>query len=148
MWVRTLKCYYSKKTTCLIKENIANINTYNKRNLKTTEWIYLQRSTTTTRFKKKNTSPAKTNIDFLDFTRYSSSGSKNYYRPRSEGNVFTGVCHSVHNRPYGCLMRPLGHCVVGMHPTGMLSCFNIVNICSINRRINRKRSAIKCVRMN
>ena len=47
-----------------------------------------------------------------------------------EGNVFTGVCHSVHNRPYGHSVTAhacwlLGHCYgeVGMHPTGMHSCF-------------------------
>ena len=47
-----------------------------------------------------------------------------------EGNVFTGVCHSVHNRPhaYSVTAHPCWlfvHCygAVGTHPTGMLSCF-------------------------
>ena len=34
-----------------------------------------------------------------------------------EGNVFTGVCHSVHNRPYDYLVI-----AVGTHPIGMVSC--------------------------
>ena len=50
-----------------------------------------------------------------------------------EGNVLTGVCHSVHNRPSGYFVTAhpcwlLGHCSpllqrVGTHPTGMLSCY-------------------------
>ena len=47
-----------------------------------------------------------------------------------EGNVFTGVRHSVHNRPhaYSVTAHPCWlfvHCygAVGTHPTGMLSCF-------------------------
>ena len=41
-----------------------------------------------------------------------------------EGNVFTGVCHSVHNRPdgYSVIAHPY-YGAVGMHPTGMLSYF-------------------------
>ena len=40
-----------------------------------------------------------------------------------EGNVFTGICHSVHNRPHGYLVtvHPC-YSAVGTHPTGMLSC--------------------------
>ena len=40
-----------------------------------------------------------------------------------EGNVFTGICHSVYNRPCGYLFttHPC-YGAVGMHPTGMLSC--------------------------
>ena len=37
-----------------------------------------------------------------------------------EGYIFTGVCHSVHNRPYG---KSVTYGAVGMHPTGMLSFF-------------------------
>ena len=39
-----------------------------------------------------------------------------------EGNVLTGVCHSVHNRPhaYTVTVRPR-YGAVGTHPTGMLS---------------------------
>ena len=42
-----------------------------------------------------------------------------------EGNVFTGVCHSVHNRPHGYSFtaHPC-YGAGGMHPTGMHSCFN------------------------
>ena len=53
-----------------------------------------------------------------------------YFLPTArEGNVFTGICHSVHNWPYGHSITAhpwwlLGHCygAVGMHSTGMLSC--------------------------
>ena len=40
-----------------------------------------------------------------------------------EGNVFRGVCHSVHNRPhcYSVTAHPW-YGAVGMHPTGMVSC--------------------------
>ena len=43
-----------------------------------------------------------------------------------EGNVFTGVCHSVHNRPhvYSVTAHPC-YSVVGTHPTGMLSCSSL-----------------------
>ena len=39
-----------------------------------------------------------------------------------EGNVFTGVCHSVHHRPHGYSVtaHPC-YSVVGAHRTGMLS---------------------------
>ena len=41
-----------------------------------------------------------------------------------EGNAFTGVCDSVHNRPYGysATAHPC-YGMVGLHPTGMVSCF-------------------------
>ena len=41
-----------------------------------------------------------------------------------EGNVFTGVYHSVHKRPHGysVIAHPCNGSV-GTHPTGMLSCF-------------------------
>ena len=40
-----------------------------------------------------------------------------------EGNVFTGVCHSVHNRPYGySITAHPCYGAVATHPTGMLSC--------------------------
>ena len=40
-----------------------------------------------------------------------------------EGNVFTGICHSVQNCPHGYLVtaHPC-YSTVGTHPTGMLSC--------------------------
>ena len=43
-----------------------------------------------------------------------------------EGNVFTGICNSVHNRPYGYSVtaHPC-YSAVGTHPTGMLSCSSI-----------------------
>ena len=40
-----------------------------------------------------------------------------------EGYVFTGVCHSVLNRPYG---KSVTYDAVGTHPTGMLSCFSLL----------------------
>ena len=41
-----------------------------------------------------------------------------------EGNVFTGVCYSDHNRPHGYSVTALpSYSAVGTHPTGMLSCF-------------------------
>ena len=45
-----------------------------------------------------------------------------------EGNVFTRVCHSVHNRSHGYSVtaHPC-YSVVGMHSTGMLSCVFIIN---------------------
>ena len=49
-----------------------------------------------------------------------------------EGNVFTGICYSVHNLPYGHLVTAhpcwlLSHCygAVCMHPNGMLSCYRL-----------------------
>ena len=36
-----------------------------------------------------------------------------------EGYIFTGVCHSVHNRPYG---QSVTYSAVGTHPTGILFC--------------------------
>ena len=41
-----------------------------------------------------------------------------------EGNVFTGVCRSGHNPPHGYWFtaHPC-YGMVGMHPTGMLSCY-------------------------
>ena len=41
-----------------------------------------------------------------------------------EGNVFTGVCHSVQNWPYGYSVtaHPC-YSMVGTHPTGMLSSY-------------------------
>ena len=40
-----------------------------------------------------------------------------------EGNVFTGVCHSVHKHPHGfSVTTHPRYGVVGMHPTGMLTC--------------------------
>ena len=49
-----------------------------------------------------------------------------------EGNVFTGVCHSVHNRPHGYSVtaHPC-HGTVGTHPTGMLSC--LIGLCFLLR---------------
>ena len=43
-----------------------------------------------------------------------------------EGNVFIGVCHSVHNRPHGYSVtaNPCYN-AVGTHPTGMISCSKI-----------------------
>ena len=42
-----------------------------------------------------------------------------------EGNVFTGVYQSVHNRPHGYWVTAhLRYNAVGTHPTGMLSCLN------------------------
>ena len=40
-----------------------------------------------------------------------------------EGNIFTGVCHSVHNLPHGYSVtaHPC-YGAAGMHHTGMLSC--------------------------
>ena len=40
-----------------------------------------------------------------------------------EANVFTGVCHSVHDRPHGypVTAHPC-YGAIGTHPTGMLSC--------------------------
>ena len=44
-----------------------------------------------------------------------------------EGNVLTGVCHSVHNRPHGYLVIAHScHSAVGTHPIGMLSCSIVV----------------------
>ena len=42
-----------------------------------------------------------------------------------EGNVFTRVCQSVHNRPHGYWFttHPC-YGAVSMHPTGMLSCLS------------------------
>ena len=42
----------------------------------------------------------------------------------TDGNVFTDVCQSVHNRPHGYSVTA-HHCysAVGTHPTGMLSRF-------------------------
>ena len=44
-----------------------------------------------------------------------------------EDNVFTGVCHSVHNGPHGysVTVHPC-YGPVGTHPTGILSCFSRV----------------------
>ena len=54
----------------------------------------------------------------------------NNYGPRSEGNVFTGVCHSVNNRPCGCLVRPLtlvGYSVTAWPVRFLLECFLVCN---------------------
>ena len=41
-----------------------------------------------------------------------------------EGNVFTGVCNSVHKWPHGCWFTAHScYGAVGTHPTAMLSCF-------------------------
>ena len=47
-----------------------------------------------------------------------------YLPTARESNVFTGVCHSVNNRPHGYLVtaHPC-YSVVGTHPTEMLSCW-------------------------
>ena len=47
----------------------------------------------------------------------------NFLPTAREGIVFTCVCHSVHNQPYGYSVtaHPY-HSAVGTHPTGMLSC--------------------------
>ena len=49
-----------------------------------------------------------------------------------EGNVFTGVCHSVYSRShaYSVTAHLVGYSVtcygaVGTHPTGMLSCWKL-----------------------
>ena len=45
-----------------------------------------------------------------------------------EGNVFTGVCHSVHHRPLGYWFNAHPcYGVVGMHPIGMLSCYSEIS---------------------
>ena len=47
-----------------------------------------------------------------------------------EGNVFTGMCHSVHNRPHGYSVtaHPRYGAIlpIGKHPTGMLSCLHVI----------------------
>ena len=50
------------------------------------------------------------------------TGLPNLLLTAGEGNVFTGVCHSVHNWPYGysVTVHPC-YSTVGVHPTGMLS---------------------------
>ena len=60
----------------------------------------------------------------LQTTHYSRKQEEASYLPTTrEGNVFTGVCHSVHNRPHGySITAHPGYSVVGTHPTGMLSC--------------------------
>ena len=46
-----------------------------------------------------------------------------------EGNVFTGVCHSVRSRPHGYSFssHPC-YGAVSTHPTGMLSCCSTVDV--------------------
>ena len=57
-----------------------------------------------------------------------------------KGNVFTGVCHSVHNRPHGySFTAHLYYCTVGTHPIGMLSCLSMKScghISLISRSLN------------
>ena len=44
------------------------------------------------------------------------------YRKGREGNVFTGVCHFVHNRPHGySVSAHLWYSAVGTYPSGMIS---------------------------
>ena len=60
------------------------------------------------------------------------TGMHSCYRPQTklrEGNVFTGVCDSVHGggawSQGGCLVEPLPRTAAaagGTHPTGMHSC--------------------------
>ena len=47
-----------------------------------------------------------------------------FYSTARKDNVFTGVCHSVHNRPHGysVTVHPI-YSAVGARPTGMLSCY-------------------------
>ena len=54
-----------------------------------------------------------------------------------EDNVFTGICHSVHNRSYGYSVagNPC-YGAVSMHPTGMISCDIYVFINDIFLRAN------------
>ena len=53
-----------------------------------------------------------------------------------EGNVFTGVCHSVHNRLHGYSVtaHPC-YSAVGTHPTGMLSCCNWFHLSIRHQRV-------------
>ena len=45
------------------------------------------------------------------------------FSDRKKGNDFTGVCHSVHNRPHGYLVTAYPcYSAAGTHPTRMLSC--------------------------
>ena len=46
-----------------------------------------------------------------------------------EGNVFTSICHSVHNWPHGysATAHPC-YSAVGTHPTGVLSCFSVFHM--------------------
>ena len=60
-----------------------------------------------------------------------------------EDNVFTSVCHSVHNRPhvYSVTAHPC-YSTVGTHPTGMLSCLCLLVILSILFHILKKECVI------
>ena len=50
-----------------------------------------------------------------------------------EGNVFTGICHSVHNPPHGYSITACPcYNTVSTHPTGMLSCWNSISITKCN----------------
>ena len=45
-------------------------------------------------------------------------------REGNVGNVFTGVCHSLHNWPHSYLFTAhLCYSAVGTHPSEMLSCY-------------------------
>ena len=61
-----------------------------------------------------------------------------------EGNVFTGVCHSVHNRPhdYSVTAQPC-YSAVGTRPTGMLSCYLFVYSSSCRMQENFGRFMIR-----
>ena len=62
-----------------------------------------------------------------------------------EGNVFTGVCHSVRNRPYGYLVtaHPC-YCAVGTHHTGFLFLFTDLKlIIHLGTRVKRNQNLRK-----
>ena len=52
-----------------------------------------------------------------------------------EDSVITGVCHSVHNRPYDYSVTPHPcYSAVSTHSTGMLSCFTCVLLIITSRQ--------------
>ena len=69
----------------------------------------------------------KTNFQLLLHVKAQKSQSLIFLPTVREGNVFTGVRQSVHNRPdgYSVTARPC-YSVVGMHPTGILPCSEII----------------------
>ena len=72
-----------------------------------------------------------------------------YVPTAREGNVFTGVCHSFHNRPHGYSVtaHPC-YSAVGTHSNGMLSCWSYLGTQAKEKSLHLARRKSGCQRFD